>query len=157
QFLDREGDRVDLLDELGSEPLAQRRRARPRHEHAPLVLRRGRERRLDRLEQLEHLLGLLGLVPLVIAPQDLERPRIEDDGLDGRRAHVDSDDDGFGSVPAHALYPPLLAPPIDPALHRGSTEAGVTDWPVTVTMGSTPERREAITEHERACATAPTL
>src|SRR5262249_18327730 len=77
----------------GPERGAQRRRPRAGHEHAPLPggLRAARDLLLDPLEKLEDLFGLLRLVALVVLPLGLQRVRLEDDGLDGRRAYVDAD------------------------------------------------------------------
>ena len=62
--------------------------ARAGEEHPPVaggVIREGRE---DRLEHREHVLGLLRVVPLVVAPEDLLRRRVDDDGLHRRAPDV---------------------------------------------------------------------
>jgi hypothetical protein len=49
----------------------------------------------DRHQQFHDLLGLARFVALIIRPEDLLRQRIDHDGLDGRRADVDADDDSI--------------------------------------------------------------
>ena len=95
QVLYGEGDRVDLLDELRPDALAQGQGARAGQEDPPRASIRVRESRLDLHQHLEDLLGLFRLVALVVAEEDLERSRVEGDDLDGRRADVDTEDERF--------------------------------------------------------------
>src|SRR5262249_29604793 len=107
ELLDGEGDRVDLLNELGAEGRAERGGARAGHEDAPLFARALRKLLLHDLDELEDLLGLLGRVTLVVAPEDLEGLGVEDDGLHRRRADIDPNDDGRRARAGHS------SPPVD--------------------------------------------
>ena len=88
QVLDRERDRVDLLDELPPRRRAQRTGAGAGEEHPPAAGRMVGEGGKNRLEHRLDVLGLLRMVPLVVAPEDLLGGRVYDDGFDRRAANV---------------------------------------------------------------------
>src|ERR1043165_4789848 len=92
ELLDGEGDRVNLLHELGAEVPANATAAGTGHENAERVRLQPGEGRLDAFEELQAFFRLLGIVPLVILPQDLVGDRIDNDRLDGGRADVQAND-----------------------------------------------------------------
>ena len=79
------------------------RRARAGEEHLASRRRAVGEGAEDRLEHREHVLGLLRVVPLVVAPEDLLRRRVDDDGLDRRAPDVHADRELPFVRPASAL------------------------------------------------------
>ena len=87
-LLDREGDRVDLLDELRADPAPDVGAARAGHEEPRVALLKAGHLSLHLLEHHHRPERLLGVVPLVILPDDLIRFGVADDRLDGGRAKI---------------------------------------------------------------------
>src|SRR5439155_3852883 len=87
QVLDRQRDRVDLLDELGADVRGDAAAARAGDEDASLT---GLDARvgLHALQELQALFGLLGVVALVVAPDDVLGRQVDYYRLHRGRADV---------------------------------------------------------------------
>ncbi len=102
ELLHRQGDGVDLLDELGAQGLGQGPAARARDEDAQALGGDVRERLSDAHQEVEHALRLARVVALVVVPEDLAALGVHDGGLHRRRAHVHADHERL----FHAFDPP---------------------------------------------------
>ncbi len=87
-LLDREGDRVDLLDKLRADPATDVRTAGAGHEEASVAGLKAGDLGLHLLEHHHRPLRLLGVVALIVLPDDLIRFGVENDRLDGGRAKI---------------------------------------------------------------------
>jgi hypothetical protein len=88
--LDSERDRVDLLNELGTDERVEAPATRAGDEDAGVGRGHG-ALTLDPLEELKRLLGLLGIVSLVVGPDDLVALAIDHHCLDRGRSDVQAD------------------------------------------------------------------
>jgi hypothetical protein len=89
QFLHCQRNRSNLLHELGTDLIGNRTTAGAGHEHAGVVPVHA-DFCFHAAQEFQGFFRLLGFVPLVIAPQHFVGGGICDYRLDGRRTHVES-------------------------------------------------------------------